>query len=335
MKSHIDLQALNDMSRLFPALPANGGAVGGIFAANDANFDAAHLSEPLTEYIVGVQDPDDLGGVLEQLAPAVPVGRAFTYRTHDDKEAFQTDSADDGDVREIGGDFAQVRRTGTQVDGRTDNKGLTMVLDTDQGGLLPAVQQRAIVNLRNRLFRSELRRLITLLDANDTPENSVNWGASNTAADPDADILSMLENSGDARGIDANVVVLGGTWLRRTLALRRSDKSGAFATGAMTEAQLADYFNVDRVIKLRTRFQSTATAKAKILTNDVFAYYAKPGGVPDDPSNVKRFITPTDAGDYRVYVEQRLKKVLVTVEHYSRIALGSSLGIRKLPTTYT
>lgn len=331
----LSIPVANDQSRLYPSLPDNP-VVGGIYAANDANFDAAHLSQPLNDYIVGVEDPEDLGSILESIAPSIPVGRAYTYRTHDEKEAFQTDSADDGDIREIGGDFPQVRKTGSQVDGRTDNKGLTMVLDVDQGGLSAAVQQRAVVNLRNRLFRSELRRVVTLLDANDSAESSVNWGPSNTSKDPDKDILDMLENSGDARGIDANVVLFGGTWTRRLTGLRASAASGAFATGALTQQQLADYYGVDSVIKLRTRFQSTATAKAKILTNDVYAYYVKPGAMPDDPSNIKRFVTATSQGGLvAVYVEQRLKKVLVTVEHYSRIVCASTLGIRKLPTTYT
>lgn len=323
----------NDQTKIFAPLPSSGAIIGAIYAANDANFDATHLSEPLTEYIVGAEDPDNLGAVLQSLAPAINVGRSFTYRTHETKESFQTDSADDGDIREIGGQFAQVRRTGAQVDGRTDNKGLTMVLDVDQGGLDPLVQRQAVLNLRNRLFRSELRRVITALDANDTAESSVNWGSGNATADPDADIMSMLETSGDDRGINSNIVLFGGTWTRRILALRRSDKSGAFASGQMTPEQLAEYLGVERVIRLNTRYQSSATARTKVLANDVFTYFARPGAMPDDPSNLKRFVSGGD--DVKVFVEQRLKQVLVSVEHYSRIICASALGVRKLPTTFT
>lgn len=330
-----DVVAFNSQTVLFERLPNDGGQPGVIYAANDANFDETHLSQPLTEYIVSVADPEDLGALLERLAPSVPVGRAFTYRTHTSLEEFQTDDTNDGDIREIGGDFAMVRRTGAQADGRTDNKGLTMVLDNDQGGEIPEVQQRAVANLRQRLFRSELKRLITLLDANDVAESSVNWGPANTSADPDADILGMLENSGDARGIDSNIVLFGGTWTRRVQSLRRPSSAGAFGTGNFTLDQLADYYGVDRVERLRTRHQSTSSAKAKILANDVYCYYARPGMTVNDPSNIKRFVTPTPGGPVRVYVEQRLKKTLVTVEHYSRMVCTSSLGIRKLPTTYT
>lgn len=325
----------NDQSLLYPQFSGDGQGYrsGLVLTANDANFDAAHLSEPLNEYIVGVEDPEDLGAILESLAPAIPVGRAFTYRTHDEKESFQTDSANDGDIREIGGDFAQVRLTGTQVDGRTDNKGLTMVLDVDQGGEDPSVQQRAVVNLRNRLYRSELRRLITLLDNNDTAESSVNWGPTATTADPDKDVLDMLENSGDARGIAPNVVLFGGTWVRRLTGLRSKNTAGATATVALSAQQLAEFYGVEKVVNLKTRYQSTSTAKAKVLTTDVYSYYAKPGAMPDDPSNIKRFVT--GGSGVKVYVERRLKKVLVTVEHYSRLVAASTLGIRKLPTTYT
>jgi hypothetical protein len=52
----------------------------------------------------------------------------------------------------------------------------------------------------------------------------------------------------------------------------------------------------------------------------------------DDPSNIKRFVT---GSDLKVYVEKRLKRTFVSVEHYSRIVCTSTLGIYKLPTTYT
>jgi hypothetical protein len=328
-----DVNAFNDNTRLFAACP--GGEVGlgsgTIAAANDANFDSQFLSEPLNDYIVGALDPDDLGVVLDSIAPAIPVSRSFTYRKNETKEDFQID-ADDKDIREIGGDFAQTRRTGTTANGRTANKGLTMVIDVDQGGEDASVQQRAVLNLRNRLYRTEISRVITLLDANDTPDTSVNWGATNTTADPDADILTSLDTGGDARGVDSNIVLFGGAWLRRNLALRRSVTEGAKMSLPMTRDQLAEYYGVDRVVVMKNRYQSTSSAKAKLLTNDVYNFHVRPGGMPDDPANIKRFVS---GGQMQVYVERRLKKVLITVEHYSSIDCTSTLGIRKLPTTFT
>ncbi len=329
------IELANDMTAFYPLLPESGGNNGGIYAANDANFDAEHLSEPLVDYIVGAEDDEGLVALLDAAAPVVPVGRAFTYRQHDTKESFQSDHLSDLDIREIGGDFAQVRRTGSQVDGRTDNKGLTMVIDDDQGGNNPAVQQRAVLNLRNRLLRSELARLDVLLDANDT-EDAKNWGAGNAAADPDYDVINNVDLSGDARGIDADVVLFGGgARTKRIAALRRSDSSGAFATGAMTPEQLAGLYGVDRVVSSKFRFQQTKSAKAKVIADKVYIYSAGRSMMVDDPSNVKRFVTLTTGGNFGVYVERRLKKTLVTVEHYSRIVVTSTVGIRKIAVTFT
>jgi hypothetical protein len=326
----------NDMTAFFQALPNDGqGKTGQIFAANDANFDAQYLSDPLNEYIVGVRDDQNLQEFLDRAAPMVPSGRSFTYRQHDSKEAFQADAADNKDVREIGGDFAQVKRTGTQQDGRTDNKGLTMVIDDDQGGGLASVQQMAVVNLRDRLLRSEIIRLEVGLEANDTAATP-NWGPANATADPDSDIEEMIDLSGDERGVDANVIILGGgAWLKRRRAIRRSDTTGAKESIGLSLEEMAAYFGVDSVLRAKMRFQSSATAKTKVVADKVYAYYAQPGLMNDDASNVKRFVTMTAGGPFQVYTERRLKKWLITVEHYSRIIVTSNVGIRKLGVTYT
>lgn len=330
------IQLANDQTAFFPAFKSEGELRHGhIMAANDENFDAEHLSEPLTEYIVGYPDREGLQALLDAGAPMIPGGRSFTYREHDSKEQFQSDAAGDQDIREIGGDFAKVRRTGTQKDGRTDNKGLIMVLDNDQGGENPQVQQRAVANLRQRLLRSELVRLEALLEANDT-EASKNWGPTATTADPDAEIVEQVDLSGDARGIDANVVLFGGgARVKRILATRRSDKAGGFASASMTPEQLAGLYGVDNVLTSKFRFQSSATAKSKVIADKVYIYYARTGLMNDDPSNIKRFVTMTDAGQFRVYIWQKLKTTLVAVEHYSRMIAASTLGIRKIAVTYT
>lgn len=325
---------LNNQSRLFPEFNANA-RHGTIMAANDANFDAQHLSEPLNEYIVDFPDELGLDTLLEAACPSVPVGRAFTYRKHDDKEAFQAALSDE-DIREIGGDFAKIRRTGEQVDGRTDNKGLIMVLDNDQGGEDPAVQQRAVSNIRARLLRSELYRLEVLLEANDTALSS-NWGGSATDVDPDGDIVADIDLGGDARGINCNTVLYGGgAWVKRFRALGPKDARGASGERGFTPEQLADFLGVDRVLKSSFRYQSSSTAKSKVVADKVYSYYAAPGLMTDDPSNVKRFVTaPAGGGMFRVYLVPEVKKTLVIVEHYSRIAVTSTLGIRKRTVTYT
>jgi predicted RNA-binding protein with TRAM domain len=326
--------ALNDHSKIF--MPFSGdGPHGLIMAANDANFDAAHLSEPLTEYIVDTPDDEGLDVLLDQAFPSVPVGRSFSYRVHDTKESFQA-ALNDEDIREIGGEFAQIRRTGTQADGRTDNKGLVMILDNDQGGEEPAVQQRAVSNLRNRLLRTELYRGEALLEANDVAVTP-NWGVTNTAADPDGDLVYQNDVSGDLRGIDSNVALYGGSaWVTRFLSLGLGDNAARHQTRNLTPAQLAELAGLEKVLKSKFRYQSSGTAKAKVIGAKVYLYYAKAGAMADDPSNIKRFITSVPGGGmFRVYIEARLKRTLVAVEHYSRLVLTSSVGIRKIAPTYT
>lgn len=129
------IELANDMTAFYPLLPESGGNNGGIYAANDANFDAEHLSEPLVDYIVGAEDDEGLVALLDAAAPVVPVGRAFTYRQHDTKESFQSDHLSDLDIREIGGDFAQIRRTGIMA--RRAHRRVTAG-DAETGRLIPS-----------------------------------------------------------------------------------------------------------------------------------------------------------------------------------------------------
>ncbi len=330
-----DIAAFNDQSVFYPAFDGNVKVPNGsIFAANDANFDAEFLSQPLNDFIVGAPEEEGLLELLESIAPSVPVGRSFTYRQHDTKEQFQSDDADDGDIREIGGDFATIRRTGTQSDGRTDNKGLVMILDNDQGGEETAVQQRAVVNLRNRLLRSEIKRTITLLDTLDT-NNNTNWGPSATGPDPDVDILTDIDAGGDARGVDSNIVLLGGGARIKRIKCLRTKTEPDTVGASLTNAQLADFLGADSVVTMRNRYQSSATAKSKILGDTVYSYYVRKGAMPDDASNIKRFVSMTPSGMLRVYVMQKLKRTIVAVEHYSRLIATSNLGVYKRTVTYT
>lgn len=329
-----DLGALNDQGRLY--LPYSPDARSGIvLAANDANFDAQHLSEPLSEYIVDTNDSDGLEELIGRLFPSVLVGRAFTYRTHDTVESFQA-ALNDEDIREIGGEHGKVRMTGAQVDGRTDNKGLTMILDNDQGGEDPAIQQAAVLNLKGRLLRADLYRGEALLEANDTAITP-NWGASNAAADPDGDLMSELDLGGDSRGINSNMVLYGGSaWVRRFQSLGLGDNSARHQTRNLTPEQIAALVQADSVLISKYRYQSGAATKSKLVGNKVYTYFAKPGLSKEDPSNIKRFVTPVPGGGvWRVYVTPLLKRTAVTLEHYSRLALTSSLGIRKIAPTFT
>ena len=43
--------------------------------SNDANFEAGHLSEPLTQFVSRISDEDGFEEELDSMAPPVPVGR--------------------------------------------------------------------------------------------------------------------------------------------------------------------------------------------------------------------------------------------------------------------
>lgn len=328
---------VNDLNNIgnFYAQASNDAPSGVVLAANDANFDSAHLNDPLNEFIADTPDEDGLDVLLEQACPSVPVGRAFSYRKHDSAQDFQA-AINDEDIREIGGDFPTIRPTGTQVEGRTHNKGFTVILDNDQGGEDQAVQQRWITNLRNRLLRTELFRVEALLEANDTALTP-NWGGSNASADPDGNIMADIDLGGDDRGINSNTVLYGGSaWVKRFLSLGLGSNAARHQTRNLTPEQLRGLLMADRLMVANFRRQTAATTKGKIVGDKVFSYYTKAGATVNDASNIKRFVTPVQGGGaFRVYVEPVLKRTKITLEHYSLVALTSALGIRKTAPTFS
>ena len=65
--------------------------------------------------------------------------------------------------------------------------------------------------------------------------------------------------------------------------------------------------------------------------NEIFAFYAQNGLLKDEPSNIKRFVTPSEDGNlFRVYLEEHTKFTDITVEHYSNIVVTSNTNITQL-----
>ena len=98
--------------------------------------------------------------------------------------------------------------------------------------------------------------------------------------------------------------------------------------------QLAARLMVDQVMVSRERYQTSASAKSEIVSNLIFALYAEDGVDTEDPSNIKRFVSAFSGeqggGMVRVFVQQMSSKlVAITVEHYSKIIVTYSGGIRK------
>lgn len=312
-------------------LDSGGGAPnnpGVICLANETRFVESYFNEPLTTYAVGWRDPANIEATLDAIVPRVTVPRRFTYREWTNKEEFYSEL---DDIRSIGSDFKRVEYTGKETEGKTLNKGLTVLVDLDEIADKAGWEQMVVGKLMRRLARNDLRRTITLLDSNAT--NTAKTWNTDAGKDPDQDVLTDLITAADASGIRPNRVLYGETaWDKRGLSHRAQDTAGGYASASLTPEQLASLLNVDRVIISRERYQSSASQKTKIVNNLVIEFLQSQSIDIEDPSNVKRFVSPTDGGTpVRVYTQQISAKLyVVTVEHYSNIVLTSSLGLRKL-----
>jgi len=294
-------------------------------AANESRFASTFYSEPLTAYTVGWRDPENLETLLETLAPAVPVGRRFEYKLADNAQAFLSES---DDVRAIGSSFKKVEYAGTSANEKTLNKGLTMCVDHDDE-VGDGWREMYVGRLMQRLLRNEVRRATALLLAAATSASKT-W---NSSANPDGDVRAMRIAGADSTGITGNTIVFGeAAWELRLDAYEAAANTSSYAgrAAAMTKEQLAAKLGADRVEVVKARYQSTATAKANVLGSYVLGYFAVPGVGKDDPSHVKRFVTPTAGGKFRVYVMEHEKTTDITVEHYSNIVITTSTGVRRL-----
>jgi hypothetical protein len=316
------------------ALPDRGSGyeAGQVLFANDSRFLETYFSEPLTNYAVGWRDPNNTEATLQFIAPAVPVGRRFEWKQAANAEEFLSETIDD--ERAIGSDFKRVEYTAHDVSDKTLNKGLTYIADLDNVSG-PNWQNEKVAKLLRRLYRNEFRRGIAALSAAATNSN-VTWstGANNN---PDQDVLTQLLAATTASGIRPNRVLYGDTaWNNRHISYENvASTATAFANiAAMTPEQLASRLMVDKVMISRERYQSSASAKSEIVSNLVFAYYAEDGVDTEDPSNIKRFVSAFSAeeggGFVRAFVQQISSKlVAITVEHYSKIIVTFSTGIRQ------
>lgn len=300
---------------------------GQLVLANEGRFESNFYSEPLTQFTVGWLEKQNVKATLDSIAPEVPVGRRFEFKKMANVEAFLSET---DDVRAIGADFKRVEYTGTTVNEKTYNKGLTIRIDDDEQ-FGADWQERSVIRLTERLYRNELRRAIALLSAaaNNT---AVTWD-STAGKDPDFDVLAKIEASGDDRGLDSNMVLFGSTsWRKRALSHRAQNTAGGFASAMMSADELAQRYGVDQVVISRERYQSSASAKTQIVANKVIIYMAYPGIGKDDPSDIKRFVSAVAGGGFlRVYVQRmNAKSTDITVEHYSNLVTPDTLGMQQL-----
>jgi hypothetical protein len=120
------------------------------------------------------------------------------------------------------------------------------------------------------------------------------------------------------------------SWSKRFLSHRAQPSAGGFASSGLTAEQLASILGVDKVMVSKERY-STGGSKSEVLGNLVMMFMALDGADTEDPSNIKRFVSPCEGGGpVRVYERQVTEKLYeIVVEHYELTKITSTLGIRK------
>ncbi len=303
-------------------------APGQIALANETRINQAFFSQPLTTYAAGWRDPSNIEAELEFFAPRVSVPRRFEYASAVNAEEFYSETTDD--LRAIGGDFKRVEYKATKVTAKTENRGLTIRVDLDEIQGMAGWEEAAVQKLLRRLRRNSLRRAVVLLAA--AAVNTAKTWDTTAGKDPDQDVLVELITAQNVSGIYPSRVGYGDTgWSKRVLAHRAQATSGGFASASMTPEQVASWLGVDQVLRSKSRYQSSSSAKSEIVANLVLMFMAMSGADTEDPSNIKRFVTPSEGGgDVQVYSQQVGPKLYdVTVSYYELNKITYTGGIRK------
>lgn len=301
----------------------------GVMELNASLLTQSSFQEALTAFAMGWRDD---GGQLQReldfFAPGVQTARRFEYAEAVNIEQFYSETTDD--LRGIGADFKKVEYNSTKTTGKTDNRGLMVVVDLDEVKDTPGWEQQKVAMLMSRIKRNQLRRAIALLAAAAT--NTAKTWDTTAGKDPDMDVISDLVTAATAIGVKANRVGYGDTaWSKRALSHRAQSTAGGFASASLTEDALAGILGVDQVLRSTSRYASSATAKSEILSNLVLMFVAMQSADPMDSSNIKCFWTPTDQGNrYAVHsIPHGIKQHIIAVEHYELLKITSTLGIRK------
>ncbi len=296
---------------------------GQVYIANENRFNSSHYSEALTAFTVGWKDNDPLVELLDFIAPPIEVARRFEFKRADDSQCFL---AEVDDVRAEGSAFKRVEYTGSSVNEKTLNKGLTLRVDHDDV-VGDTWHERYVQMLMQRLYRSELRRALSALLGLDSKGIELNWSSGSQNA-PDADLLSAILNLSEHSGIEPTRALFGrGAWQLRHRYYSSNDKAGAFAGILLSPGELAIQLGLESMRVAKERLEDK---DGKVFSNYVVLFNAQQVLDKDDPSNLKRFITPTEQGNFRVFVEEHAKFTDISVEHYSNIVTTSILGVQKL-----
>jgi hypothetical protein len=329
---------------VLPPIPSYSEAgVGQICLANEALMTDETFSVPLTYYSVGYRDPENNQALVNFLSPDVQVGRLFEFKQHNNAEEFYTEA---DDIRAIGAEFKRIDYSGSTQFNNTLNKGLGFRYDMDyvsrlgvsQGTYLedPTVfQQRIVAKILRRLWRNEAVRTVTMAVAAAVNTN-VTWSAATGEGpyvypDPEGDVMAAADAAQLVQGIYPNRLLYAkDAWTKRFKGLGLDGNAARFGSRSLTPQQVADITTFDSAMISRSVYQASSASKARLLSNLVLMFLAMDGVDQDDPTNFKRFTTPTESGPYRVYVNNYGKFVDIFVELYSRIVATSTIGVASL-----
>jgi hypothetical protein len=304
---------------------------GTIVLANDSLFSQATVQQEVTSYGIGYADPNRnrLMQLLNFLAPKRPGPRNALVTVFDETEPFET--VDPEKVkRELLGDFHKVKqRSSTKEARKLVNRGLSIILDTDQLKEKPGWERMNTEWLIDLLTRASILEVLALYSAFASTANII-WDAQ---ANPDLDIKSTnIQVLAAVTGFKASRALYGeDATLLRQIAYELQNNAGAYArAGLMTDEQIATAIGVDRMLTNAERYNN-AGSKDTFLGSKVLLFSAQDRESPEDNSNVVRHVSDTDfGGEYAVYVQETLKKTIITVENYELFATQHTSGCAEL-----
>lgn len=300
-----------------------------ITLANSDAYNAANLSEPLSAYCAGLPIDDGAAELLAFIAPEVKTAKRFEYTKFGDGIML----VDEDDERAVRGEFKEIDISGDVVNAKLVNHGLTLAIDDDE--FFADYEQEAVRILKNRLVANELSRAVAMAKAAAGALESKTW-KSGGGTNPDLDIRKLITSVGDKGGINANRVLIGdAAWTYRLESLLGSQNTAAGGQAMFTIDNLRGFVGAEKILTCDKRFETkvkdsdgkAAKEYKAFLANYVLAFNARDGISKFDASTFKRFVGEEG---FKVYVEKKTKRTIVTVEHYSLLAqtgVGACKGL--------
>lgn len=290
-----------------------------ITLANSDAYNAANLSEPLSAYCAGLPIDGGTAELLAFIAPEVKTAKRFEYTKFGDGIML----VDEDDERAVRGEFKEIDISGDVVNAKLVNHGLTLAIDDDE--FFADYEQEAVRILKNRLVANELSRAVAMAKAAAGTLESKTW-KSGGGTNPDLDIRKLITSVGDKGGINANRVLIGdAAWTYRLESLLGSQNTAAGGQAMFTIDNLRGFVGAEKILTCDKRFETkvkdsdgkAAKEYKAFLANYVLAFNARDGISKFDASTFKRFVGEEG---FKVYVEKKTKRTIVTVEHYSLLA---------------